>query len=374
MPLSIWEKESFYFQSDVLLVGAGLTGLLSAIFLKQKSPSSIVRIIEKGIYPNGASVKNAGFACFGSVSEILDDLESEGEDKAYSRVIKRYKGLELLQKVISPSLFDWQTNGAYEIFTAPEKDLQSKCFDAIDSINSQLKPSFGPELFVKNSTNFSMSCLPESIFTAKEASINTGKLIKSLLSKARELGVEINLGTELLDYQKSGDQWIITSTQGSFKTQKLVFATNGFSKQYLDLNIEPGRGQVLLTSPIPSLKLLGNYHLHKGYFYFRNFNGRVLLGGGRHLERERENTLDQNTTESMQEVLENLLKNTILPNVGFKISERWAGTMAFGPNNEKEIINKDMGNGLFVTARFGGMGLALSSYEAEIMALKILSA
>lgn len=374
MPLSIWEKQSFYFNSDVLIVGAGLTGLLSAIFLKQKSPSTLVRIIEKGIYPNGASVKNAGFACFGSVSEILDDLESEGEDFAYSRVIKRYKGLERLQEVIPPSLFDWQENGAYEIFTPAEKDLQAQCFEALDAINSHLKPAFGPKLFVKSSRNFNMSCLADSIYTPKEASINSGKLVASLLNKARGLGVEINLGAELINYEKSADQWIVESHQGIFKTKKLVFATNGFTKPYLDLEIEPGRGQVLLSSPIPGLKLLGNYHLHKGYFYFRNYNGRVLLGGGRHLERERENTLNQDTTESMQSVLEDLLRKTILPNVDFEIAQSWAGTMAFGPNNEKEIINKDLGNGLFVAARYGGMGLALSSFEAERLADKILSA
>lgn len=374
MPHSIWEKQSFYFQSDILIVGAGLTGLLTSIFLKQHSPKSIVRIIEKGIYPSGASVKNAGFACFGSVSEILDDIKSEGENKAYSRVVKRYKGLEKLKAIVRPELFDWKANGAFEVFTSTERELQSECFDAIDSINRQLKPEFGPELFVKSNKDFAMSSLTESIFTAKEASINTGKLVGQLLKMARDLGVEINLGTELLNFKNTNGAWIVDSSKGQFKSEKLVFATNGFTQQYLDLDIQPGRGQIILSSPIPNLKLLGNFHLHKGYFYFRNFNNRVLLGGGRHLERERENTLDQNTTESMQNVLEELLATTILPNINFEIEQRWAGTMAFGPENEKEIINKNLGEGLFVAARFGGMGLALSSYESEILAQKILRA
>ena len=37
-------------------------------------------ILEKGILPQGASTKNAGFACFGSLSEIIDDLKTNSEE------------------------------------------------------------------------------------------------------------------------------------------------------------------------------------------------------------------------------------------------------------------------------------------------------
>lgn len=373
MPLSIWEKQSFYFHSDVLIVGAGLTGLLTSIFIKKNSPSTLVRIIEKGMYPSGASVKNAGFACFGSVSEILDDIESEGKTKAYERIAKRYSGLQKLKSIIDPKLFDWEPNGAYEIFTQSEKELQKECFEAIESINSELENELGSMLFEKSSKDFGMECLVDSIYTKKEASINTGKLMHQLIEKAKSLGVVINFGAELINYTKNGASWLMETETTSYTSEKIVFATNGFSKQFLDVDIEPGRGQIVLSSPIPNLKLKGNFHLHKGYFYFRNFEGRVLLGGGRHLDVKNENTLDQNTSPKIQNVLEELLRNSILPNIDFQIENRWAGTMAFGSKNEKEIINKDMGNGVFLAARFGGMGLALSSHEAELMALKVIS-
>ena len=46
------------------------------MFLKQRFPKKNIIILEKGIFPQGASTKNAGFACFGSISEILNDLDS----------------------------------------------------------------------------------------------------------------------------------------------------------------------------------------------------------------------------------------------------------------------------------------------------------
>jgi hypothetical protein len=47
--------------------------------------------------PQGASTKNAGFACFGSLSEIIDDLKSHSEEGNSTRS-KRWKGLQLLRK------------------------------------------------------------------------------------------------------------------------------------------------------------------------------------------------------------------------------------------------------------------------------------
>jgi hypothetical protein len=42
--------------------------------------------------PHGASTKNAGFACFGSISEIIDDLKSHSEG-GFQLVTKRWEGL-----------------------------------------------------------------------------------------------------------------------------------------------------------------------------------------------------------------------------------------------------------------------------------------
>jgi hypothetical protein len=39
------------------------------------------------------------------------------------------------------------------------------------------------------------------------------------------------------------------------------------------------------------------FHLEKGYYYFRNINDRILLGGGRNLDFEGETTTSHDTTE-----------------------------------------------------------------------------
>src|SRR6478672_7115683 len=99
MQVSIWEKESFYSPKDIIIVGSGFVGLWSAYYLKKKNPKLNITIVDRGIIPTGASTRNAGFACFGSVTELIADTLSIGEEKMLDIVELRYKGLERIGKI-----------------------------------------------------------------------------------------------------------------------------------------------------------------------------------------------------------------------------------------------------------------------------------
>jgi hypothetical protein len=62
--------------------------------------------------------------------------------------------------------------------------------------------------------------------------------------------------------------------------------------------------------------------LDRGYYYFRNIGDRIL-GGGRNLDFDVENTTEFAQTEIVQNKLEELLKEVILPNQKFEIAHRW---------------------------------------------------
>ena len=81
MNLSYWEQKEWLADIDFAIAGSGIVGLSTALFLKQRFPESNIILLEKGILPQGASTKNAGFACFGSLSEILQDLKTHSEKK-----------------------------------------------------------------------------------------------------------------------------------------------------------------------------------------------------------------------------------------------------------------------------------------------------
>src|SRR5919112_128000 len=96
--ISIWEQETFFAPQDVIIAGSGFVGLWSALYIKKKNPKAKITIVDRGFIPTGASTRNAGFACFGSLSEVVYDGSTMGLEKMLQLVEMRFKGLELIQK------------------------------------------------------------------------------------------------------------------------------------------------------------------------------------------------------------------------------------------------------------------------------------
>ena len=110
MNLSYWEIKSWLSNIDYTIVGSGIVGLNCALRLKEKFPKSKILILEKGSLPQGASTKNAGFACFGSASEIIDDLKSHSESEIISLIKKRIE-ISIIIKTKSTSEHHRPTTG-----------------------------------------------------------------------------------------------------------------------------------------------------------------------------------------------------------------------------------------------------------------------
>jgi glycine/D-amino acid oxidase-like deaminating enzyme len=145
----------------------------------------------------------------------------------------------------------------------------------------------------------------------------------------------------------------------SFSTKKVLFATNGFANELTGGAVKPARAQVLVTEPIKNLDIKGTFHLDRGYYYFRNIGDRILLGGGRNLDFDKENTIEFEQTEIVQNKLEQLLKEVILPNQDFKVAHRWSGIMGIG--NSKNPIVSQLSENVYCGVRLGGMGVAIGS-------------
>ncbi len=91
---SYWEQESFSYYNHII-IGSGIVGLSTAIELKERRPDCRVLVLERGLLPTGASTRNAGFACMGSVTELLDDLEHATDDEVvalFRAASKDWKG------------------------------------------------------------------------------------------------------------------------------------------------------------------------------------------------------------------------------------------------------------------------------------------
>jgi gamma-glutamylputrescine oxidase len=117
MNLSYWEKSSFLADADYVIVGAGIVGLFAAITLKKAQPSARVVLLERSFLPSGASTKNAGFACFGSISELMEQEQTCSKSEFLSVIQQRWQGLNLLISTLGAEQIAFEPCGGYELFT-----------------------------------------------------------------------------------------------------------------------------------------------------------------------------------------------------------------------------------------------------------------
>lgn len=374
--LSYWEQSTFFSGYDVIIIGSGIVGLSAALHLKRQQPKLKVAILEAGFLPSGASTKNAGFACFGSVSELLDELEESTEEQVLEVVEMRWKGLLKLKETLGTQAIDYQQLGGYEIFRQENIAYSEECMDQISYLNKLLKKVTGEHDIYSVASDkiadFGFSNVHSMIMNRCEAQIDTGKMMVALMSMVQGLGVSVFHNCEFLSMEKSQHETILSTTQVDFRAKKVVMASNAFiGSFYPELNITPGRGQVLVTGVIPNLQITGTFHYDKGYYYFRNIHNRILLGGGRNIDFEAEATTEPGLTDPVQAALEELLYQTIIPNQKAKIEYRWSGVMAFG-DNLRPII-KRIEPDVFCAVRCNGMGVAMGSLSGEQVAQLVLN-
>jgi len=360
MNLSYWEYKSWLSDIDYTVVGSGIVGLNCALYLKKRFPDSKILILEKGALPQGASTKNAGFACFGSISEILSDLRKTSEDEVLALVKRRWEGIRLLRKNLGDDCIGFQNYGGHEVFLDHQRQLFDECKGNLKEINELLYSVFHQDAFRLQSNSFGFQGIQEQyISNSLESQIDTGRMMDALLKKVRQHDISILNAVLVEDFSDNVDEVAIKTDKFEFKTKKLLFATNGFASNLLDQKIEPARAQVLITKPLVGLRIHGTFHLDEGYYYFRNINNRILLGGGRNLDFEKERTTDFEVTDLVQNKLETLLSTVILPETAFEIDCRWSGIMGVG--SIKKPVVEQLSDNVYCGVRLGGMGIAIGS-------------
>ncbi|RYZ50437.1 MAG: FAD-binding oxidoreductase, partial [Sphingobacteriales bacterium] len=308
--------------------------------------------------------------CMGSVTELLDDLEIMTESEVVQLFAWRKAGLERLRRRLGDTRIGYMEQGSYELLGENE----TGCLDKLDYLNQLLLPVAGKPAFERangmlETFGFSKGHVSGLIRNTCEGGLHSGMMLRALADLTISSGIEIKTGAEVVRYTEE-EQRVSVEVKDPFRDEaicflsgSLVLCTNAFTKALMpEEEIRPGRGQVIITEPVDNLNFKGIFHFDKGYYYFRELDGRVLIGGGRNLDFEGETTLSFELSDRIQQDLEAKLRDVILPGRQFKTAQRWAGIMGFGPT--KYPVVKAFSSRVFGAFRMGGMGVALGSNVA----------
>ena len=392
MAISVWEQSTYFAPKDLVIVGCGFVGLWTAYEAIHQNPKLNITILERGTIPSGASTRNAGFSCFGSVSELISDIQLMGEAAMLETVKMRYDGLQRIQEVFKAKEIDYNQWGGYELFEGKKgaKNDESGLYDIsklesdIAYLNKILAPALktpkknGKYLPIytnasKHIKKLGFQGIEALAFNQLEGQLNSAKLVLALQKAVQAKGVQILFNTEVKKFKshKKGVT-ITTNLEAVLETKQFLVCTNGFAKQLIpSLDVVPARGQVFVTEPIKNLKFKGCFHFDEGYYYFRNLGNRLLLGGARNADFKNEKTYSLETSATIQKVLEDFMMQRILPKGSKKpkIELRWSGTMGIG-SIKKPIIEQVQPN-VYCAVRMSGMGVAIAPIVAK-KALKLM--
>ena len=370
--LSYWEKTQLL-NYDLIVLGGGITGMFCALEYRKLNPKASIAILERGLFSNGASTKNAGFACFGSLTELMDDSKNMDNESLCKIVQMRIDGLALLRETLGDKNIDLQWKGGYELFF----DKTPDALNQIDHFNELLRPIFKKNIFYWNNSKirqfgFSEDRVKHIIENPFEGQIDTGMMMRALRSIVNEKDISFFSNVTLTDFDLSKDQNHLSlklkNIDFNFHCNNLAICNNAFASQlFPSLKISPGRGLVILTEPIPNLKLEGTFHYQQGYYYFRNIKDRILLGGGRSVDFDTETTTSFGVNPKIKNQLIEDLQNFIFPSEKVSLDMEWSGIMAFG--KDKMPIVKKHQNNIVIGVKLSGMGVAIGSEVGKKLAM-----
>ncbi len=275
-------------ETDLVIVGAGITGLTTAIFTAKAGIN--VTIIEKNQVGYGASTRNGGQTLAGLKLSPGALVKQYGKDQAvafYQETLKAIDGLEQfltkhqIQCDFSRAGGLWAacTPGHYNGFAAAQKLLAEVYQHETTLVSPEnLRQELG--------TNYYQGGLLDPL----SGGLNPAKYVQGLMKVALESGVKIVAKTEVNSIQKRQDSgFAVETSQGKIVTDKIAIATNGYTPDFLRAirrRVIPIGSYIIATEQLDeniAKELIINNRLvfdsKKYLHYFRVYDRRLIFGG-----------------------------------------------------------------------------------------------
>lgn len=205
----------------------------------------------------------------------------------------------------------------------------------------------------------------------EDGEVHPGKLLAAVGAEAAQAGAMLRQGTvtELHPRQR-----LITTVDATISYGVAIVAVNAWTQRLLpEISVSPQRAQMLATAPVgPARTLEPVCYGCWGYDYFRQRDdGRMLIGGRRHLHRDSEATDDSRPTEALQSDLEAYLSEHLSAFGPYEVEARWSGIMGFSPDELpfwKPLPDYDGNPSTHVLGGMTGHGMGLGAVCGQTIA------
>ena len=389
---SLWEARHWPAAAaplDVAVLGGGLVGLQAALYLAGARPGLRVAMVERSDPPAGASTRNAGFACVGSLGELADDVAQIGLEATVELVLRRARGLALLERALGGTGVEIDWCGNVECFRPGEEAALRRARALLPQMNAALAgpirragPVFTEVPDFAGATG--IECLG-AIRNALEGQLDPGAAVRALQDRLRAAGGQLLLDRVVELTPREGGGAHVSCDGYELAARAVVLAGNGFVRHWRGAQqwaavraIRPALNQVIVTEPLDGPTWTTPIHLDRGYGYARRVGRRILVGGFRPLAGAAAETsafgLSPKLSEHLRAVLAELAPAAVKARStrpAPRIEYEWSGVLGLGADRSPRAAS--LAPGVVLAAGLGGMGVALSGLLAREAAELVLS-
>lgn len=356
---------------DVLVVGAGYTGLNAAIETARGGRSTLV--IDAAAVGGGCSTRNGGQIST-SVKPSLGKLTAKyGEARARAIRSEGETALSWIEDRIAQEEINcaFERVGRFHAAHSPAA-YENLARDA-DVLSSQEGIEVHTVPRAEQMAELGTEGFHGGVVFLRHASLDPGRYHRGLLSAARGAGAIVVGHCAATSLRRQADGFRVTTENGIVRARDVVIATNGYTGglvPWFRRRVIPIGSYVIASEPLPAAliqKLFPKNRIasdtRKVVYYYRASpdRQRVIFGG-------RVSANETNPALSGPKLYADMCR--IFPEMrDYRISHSWMGTVAYSFD---ELAHTGVHDGIYYAMGYCGSGVSMASYLGMRVGQKVL--
>lgn len=353
-------------QTDVIIVGAGFTGISASLHLQQKGYNSIV--LEQETVGWGASGRNGGMLLPGYKPTLVELADKWGVDEAKQLNDLSIESLRLVEQLTKDYQIDCSLQKTGHVVAA----FKPKHFEGMKNESEFINKNFGYETKIIEKNDMGEVIGSKTYHGGLEDPLSYSfhplNYVRGLAEAAESHGAKIYEKSKVINVKRDSGYVEVFTESGKVKAKELILATDAYSEKImkpLHRGILSISSQIIATEILPesTLKRL----LPKGqmifdtsnflYYFRRTADSRIAFGGG--------DIIPNRGESAYKEVYEAMIN--VFPELkGCKVNYRWDGLI--GVTRDMFPVLGKMEDGTFFAAGYCGHGASLATLFGKLLA------
>jgi glycine/D-amino acid oxidase-like deaminating enzyme len=355
-------------ETDVLIIGSGITGALVAHFLCENNIKCI--IVDKRMESTGSTTASTAQLQYEIDEYLFDLIEKVGEKNAVKAYEMCLESIITLEKIVHKLKIDADFKRVPSLYLASDakgkKDLEKE-FEVRKKHGLPVKYLNEKELLSKYNIK-----RKAALYNNQSAQVDTYKLCQAILNYHRKnSGLKVFSHTDVVKIQSEKNSITATTNKDfSIKANKIAAAPGFESEHLLDEKVmQLSSTYVIVSQPMKSVDLWKEkcliWETARPYLYIRTTADNRIMVGGFDEPFQDPKKRDALMEKKNKDILKRFKK--LFPESKIEIDFYWCGTFGGTKDGLPFIGEHKKHPNMYFALGYGGNGITFSVIAAEMI-------